>query len=65
VFGFEVGPSLKIWPQAGSKARGRVITFEFGWSFGTNLDGDFQEVEVTPILGLLVIFSMSTEGDCR
>jgi hypothetical protein len=36
-----------------------VSKFEFGGSFGVNLEVDFQEVENTPYLKLLVTFDMS------
>jgi hypothetical protein len=32
---------------------------ELKWSFGMNLEGDFQEADVPPNLELLVTFGMS------
>jgi hypothetical protein len=42
-----------------------VTKFKFGGSFGMILEGDCHEVEVTPILELLVTFGMSLKGVCH
>ncbi len=48
-----------------SEAKFLVTKFEFGGSFGTSLEGDCHEVEVTPNLELLVTFGMSLERVCH
>jgi hypothetical protein len=42
-----------------------VKKFEFGRSFGLNLEEDCHEVEVTPNLELLVTFNLSLKGVCH
>jgi hypothetical protein len=48
-----------------SEGKFLATKFEFGGSFGTSLEGDCQEVEVTPNLELLVTFGFSLEGACH
>jgi hypothetical protein len=45
-----------------SEGKFLVTKFEFGGSFGINLEGDCHEVEVTLNLELLVTFGMSLEA---
>jgi hypothetical protein len=42
-----------------------VTKFEFGGSFVMSLEGDCNEVEVTPNLEFLVTFGLSLEGVCH
>jgi hypothetical protein len=39
--------------------------FEFGGSFGMSLEGDCDEVEVTPYLEMLVAFGVTLEEFCH
>jgi hypothetical protein len=48
-----------------SEGKFLVTKFEFGESFGMSLEGDCQEVEVTPNLELLVAFGTRLEGVCH
>ncbi len=42
-----------------------VTKCEFGVSFGMSLEGDCDEVKVTPNLELMVTFDMNLEGVCH
>jgi hypothetical protein len=46
-----------------SQGKFLVTNFEFGGSFGTSLERDCYEVEVTPNLELLITFGKSLERD--
>jgi hypothetical protein len=43
----------------------REFWYKFGESFGTSLEKDWHQVEVTPNLELLVTFGMSLEEVCH